>query len=141
MSIQQQSTLVRRMYAALDAGDGTVVPDLFDPAWVNRDPSLPPLSGHDGARQLFTILTSAFPDFHTTIEEIIEEGALVAARLTHRGTHRGDFLGIPATGRPAVVTATGIFRAANGRLVENRVIFDTLGLLRQLGVVPEPAAA
>lgn len=140
MSIEQ-STLVRRMYAALDAGDVTAVPDLFDPAWVNHDPSLPPLSGHDGARQLFTILTSAFPDFHTTIEEIIEEGDLVAARLTHRGTHRDTFLGVPATGQPAVVTATGIFRVANERLVENWVIFDTLGLLRQLGVIPEPAAA
>jgi predicted ester cyclase len=62
-----------------------------------------------------------------------------AARLTHTATHLGPFMGIPPTGRAATITATGIFRIQDGRLIENHVIFDALGLLRQLGVVPELA--
>jgi predicted ester cyclase len=127
------------MYAALDANDLSAVPELFDPAWRNYDPAMPPLAGHDGARQLITILQSAFPDLRTTVDQVLVEGDLVAARLTHAATHLGPFLGIPPTGRQATVTATGIFRVQDGRLAENRVVFDALGLLRQLGIVPEPA--
>ena len=141
MSAESHTALVRRMYAALDAGELAAVPELFDRAWVNHDPSMPPLAGHDGARQLFSLLKSAFPDFQTTVEQLIVEGDQVAARLTHTATHLGEFMGIPATGRTATVTASGIFRIAGDRLVENRVIFDSLGLLRQLGVIPEPATA
>jgi steroid delta-isomerase-like uncharacterized protein len=140
MATQQNAALVRRMYAALDAGDLAAVPELFDEAWVNHDPSMPPLSGHAGARQLISLLKTAFPDFHTSVDDVIVEGDLVAARLTHTATHLGPFLGIPATGRTATVTATGIYRVANGRLAENWVVFDALGLLRQLGLVPEPSA-
>ena len=141
MSTEQNVALVRRMYAALDNNDLTVVPEIFDPAWNYRDPSLPPLVGHDGARQLITLLKSAFADFRTEIVDIIAEGELVAARLTHTATHTGDFMNIPPTGRQAVITASGIFQVRNGRIVENRVNLDALGLLRQLGVVPEPGAA
>jgi steroid delta-isomerase-like uncharacterized protein len=141
MAAEQNAALVRRMYEALDGGDLAVVPELFDETWVNHDPSMPPLSGHDGARQLIALLKTAFPDFRTSVDDVIVEGDHVAARLTHTATHRGPFMGIPATGRTATITATGIYRVANGRLVENRVIFDALGLLRQLGLVPEPSGA
>jgi steroid delta-isomerase-like uncharacterized protein len=127
------------MYAALDAGDLAAVPELFDPAWRNDDPTMPAMAGHDGARQLFSILKTAFPDFHTTVDQVLVEGDQAAARLTHTATHLGPFMGIPPTGRAATITATGIFRIQDGRLIENHVIFDALGLLRQLGVVPEPA--
>jgi steroid delta-isomerase-like uncharacterized protein len=140
MALEQNAALVRQMYAALDAGDLAAVPELFDETWVNNDPSMPPLSGHDGARQLFSLLTTAFPDFRTSVDDLIVEEDRVAARLTHTATHAGPFLGIPATGRTATVTATGIYRVANERLVENWVVFDAPGLLRQLGLVPEPSA-
>lgn len=141
MSIEQNVALVRRVYTALDNNDLAAVPEIFDPAWVNHDPSMPPLRGHDGACRLITIFKHAFPDFRTEIAAVLAEGDLVAMRLTHSGTHRGDFMGIPPTGRQAVVTASGIFRVANGRLVENRVVFDALGLMRQLGIVPESETA
>ncbi len=141
MSTDQNVALVRRMFAALDNNDLTVVPEIFDPAWINRDPSLPPLVGHDGARQLITLFKSAFADLRTEIVDIIAEGDLVAARVTVTGTHTGDFMNIPPTGRQVVTSASGIFQVRNGRVVENRVNFDALGLLRQLGVMPEPEAA
>jgi len=141
MGTLEQTTLVQRMYAALDNNDLAAVPEIFDPNWVNHDPSMPPMSGHEGARQLITILKTAFPDFRTEIVATVAEGDLVAARLIHTGTHGGEFMGIPPTGRQVIVTATGIFRVVAGRLVENRVIFDALGMLHQLGVIPEPATA
>lgn len=141
MSTEHHAHLVRRMYEALDSGDVAVVPELFDPAWVNHDPSMPPLTGHEGARQLISILKNAFPDFQTIIDDLLVEGDRVAARVTHTATHTGTFMGIPPTGRSAKVTATGIFRISNGKLAENRVVFDALGLLRQLAIVPEHAVA
>lgn len=126
--------IVKATYQAIDRADLAAVPDLFDPEWVNEDPSLPQLRGHAGARQLITLLTGAFPDFRTSVDLIIADGDRVAARLTHTGTHRGDFLGVPANGRTATVGATGLFTVRDGRLVRNHVIFDALGLLTQLGV-------
>lgn len=139
MTIEQNKALVRRLYAVIDANDLTAVPEIFAPTWVNHDPSLPPLAGHDGARQLIRLLKSAFPDYQTTVEALVAEGDIVAARLTHTATHLGEFMGIPPTGRQASVSASGIIRIAEGRVVENHIIFDALGLLRQLGLVPEPA--
>lgn len=136
MSAEQNKALVRRMYAAFDAADLAAVPAIFGPAWVNNDPSLPPLSGHDGARQLISMFTQAFSDFTTTIESILAEGDRVAARFSHTGTHQGEFMGIQPTGRRISVSSSGIFRIADGRVVENRVVFDALGLLQQLGVMP-----
>jgi steroid delta-isomerase-like uncharacterized protein len=140
MSSEQHAALVRRMYEILDRRELDSVDDVFDASWTNSDPALPPLSGHAGARQLISLLTDAFSGFTTTVDEIIAEDDWVAARVTHRGTHSGSFMNIPATGRSAEVGATGFYRVKNGKLIENDVIFDTLGLLRQLGVIPEPAA-
>src|SRR3954470_7931846 len=101
MSSESSALLVQRMYAALDAGDLATVPELFDPAWRNDDPTMPAMAGHDGARQLFSILKTAFPDFSTTVDQVLVEGDQAAARLTHTATHRGPFMGIPPTGRTA----------------------------------------
>jgi steroid delta-isomerase-like uncharacterized protein len=136
MSIQENKALVRRFYAAVDAGDTSVVEALFSPEWENVDPSLPPMRGLDGARALVTLFTKSFPDFTSRIELMAGEDDRVAVRALHTGTHQGEFLGIPATGKAVTVSATGIFTLMNGKLIENRVVFDAYGLLQQLGVAP-----
>ena len=141
MSTEQNKELVRRMYAALDQHDLGSVDAIFGDDWVNVDPALPPLRGHAGARQLIGMFAEAFPDFSTTIESLVAEGDLVAARCTHTATHQGPFMGIPATGRQALVSSTGLFRIVDRKLAESRVVFDALGMLVQLGVIPAPAAA
>jgi steroid delta-isomerase-like uncharacterized protein len=135
--------LVRRFYAALDAGDGEALASLVTPDWVNDDPSMPPLSGPEGARALAATLTGAFPDFASQILLTVEDADHVAVHVRHTGTHHGDFLGVPATGRAVTVTSTAIVTIRDGRIAENRVVFDALGLLTQLGVIqaPEPATA
>lgn len=128
--------VVRRFYQAVDAGDTGSVEAIFAPEWVNVDPAMPPLSGLDGARQLITLLKRGFPDFSSQVELMVAEGDRVAVRCAHRGTHEGDFMGVPATGKPVAITATGIYTVQEGKLVQNQVIFDAFGLLQQVGVVP-----
>lgn len=136
MSTDANKELVRRFYAAVDAGDTAAVEALFAPEWQNVDPSLPPMRGLDGARALVGMFTTGFPDFTSKIELVAAEDERVAVRASHTGTHRGAFMGIPPTGRQVTVTATGIFCCQDGKLVENRVVFDAFGLLQQLGVIP-----
>lgn len=133
--------LVRRFYAALDAGDGDTLASLVTQDWVNHDPAMPPLSGPDGARALAATLTGGFPDFASQILLTVQDADHVAVHVRHTGTHHGDFLGVPATGRAVAVTSTAILTIQDGRIARNTVVFDALGLLTQLGVVPAPEPA
>jgi len=136
MNTETNKALVQRFYHAVDSGDASVVETLFSPQWQNVDPSLPPMRGLDGARALVTLFTKSFPDFTSHIEMMAAEDERVAVRASHTGTHQGDFMGIPATGKKVTVEATGIYTFSQGKLVENRVVFDAYGLLQQLGVAP-----
>ena len=99
-------------------------------------PGLPP--GPEGSKQLVSMYRNAFPDIHITVEDQIADGDKVASRWTARGTHKGALTGIPPTGKSAVVTGMGIDRIVNGKIVESWGIFDQLGMLTQLGVMPPP---
>ncbi len=80
---------------------------------------------------------TAFPDWHSTVEEMIAEGDRVAERWTGRGTHRGDLQGIPPTGMQVTVPGVVFYRIAGNKILEFRGLFDTMSLMRQLGVVPD----
>jgi steroid delta-isomerase-like uncharacterized protein len=133
---ETNKALVRRFYQAVDQGDTSVVETLFSTEWVNVDPSMPPMSGWEGAHALIHMLKTGFPDFTSQIELIAAEGNRVAVHTSHAGTHRGTFLGIMATGKHVAIKATGIFTVKDSKLIENRVVFDAFGLLQQLGVAP-----
>jgi steroid delta-isomerase-like uncharacterized protein len=83
---------------------------------------------------------NAFPDLMIKIDELVEEGDLVAFRWHCTATHRGDGLGFPATGRPVSFNGMGFIRVERGKLVEGWNNFDQLGMLQQLGVVNPPLA-
>jgi steroid delta-isomerase-like uncharacterized protein len=97
--------------------------------------------GREAFKQLLTQFHAAFPDIRVTIEDSIAEGEQVVVRWTAHATHRGDLLGIPATGKPARWTGVSVYRIAGGKVVEERGEEDALGLLRQLGVGPAPPQA
>ena len=86
------------------------------------------------------MLFTAFPDLHFTIEDMIAEGDTVVVRYTTRGTHHGNFRGIPSTGKQVSGTAMFIDRLVNGKAVEQWSNGDDLGLLQQLGVIPPSSA-
>ena len=84
---------------------------------------------------------NAFPDIHFTIDEQIAGGDKVATRWTAQGTHKGELVGIPATGKSSTVTGIAVDRIVNGKIAESWGIFDRFGMMQQLGVIPVPEAA
>ena len=88
-------------------------------------------------KEMMGMLFAAFPDFDSTIDLLVAEGDIVAGRMTTTGTHTGDFMGIPATGKRVTFTETHIVRIANGKAVEHWGNQDDLGMMQQLGVIPE----
>jgi predicted ester cyclase len=101
--------------------------------------------GLEGLKDILRAFRTGFPDIVFAIEEQISEGDKVVSRFEWTGTHRGEFLGIPATGRPVRVWGVVIDRLVEGRdgrpkIKETRIIMDTFGLMTQLGVVPPPGA-
>jgi steroid delta-isomerase-like uncharacterized protein len=93
--------------------------------------------GREGYKQFYMALRRAFPDLQVTVEDQVAEGDRVVTRWTARGTHRGEFHGIPPTGRQAAISGITIDRIVNGKVVECWTNADDLGMMRMLGVVPE----
>jgi steroid delta-isomerase-like uncharacterized protein len=96
--------------------------------------------GLDGLKDVLRSMRSAFPDLNFSISEQIAEGDKVASRFEWVGTHKNEFLGVPATGRRVQVWGIVIDRLEEGRIKDTRIIMDTLGLMAQLGVLPPPPA-
>lgn len=102
-------------------------------------PDLP--SGLEGARLWFHAAFGAFPDCHIDAKDMIAEGDRVATRFEFTGTHQGEFMGIPATGNEISISGMAIARIADGMLAEWWENADIMGLMQQLGAIPEPAEA
>jgi steroid delta-isomerase-like uncharacterized protein len=93
------------------------------------------------AKQFFGMVLQAFPDLHAEIHDVIAEGDLVAARVTYTGTHQGEFVGIPATGRKTTTSGVDWFRMEGGKQAEHWGGPDMLSFLEQLGVMPGPGTS
>ena len=140
MSAEQNKALVRQMVEEMfNRGNISVADKFLAPDFVERE-ELPPgiPSGREGVIQLTAMLRSAFPDFKATIDDIIAEGDKVVIRQTWTGTHKGEFMGIPPTGKSVSIGVIDIIRVAGGKFVEHWGQMDTMGLMQQLGAVPPP---
>ena len=136
-ALEHNKSLARRVYEeGLNQGRFTV-------------PYAADFVGHGGART-FTHAEgmaeaegwrAAFPDLHMKVDRLLAERDLVAVRWTARGTNTGTGNGIPATGRSVEITGTTMFRMADGRIAEEWTCANSLGLMRQLGMLPAPAVA
>ena len=137
MSTEENKALVHRFYEEVFNKKNLAGIDAFvDPHIIEHalPPGLP--AGSEGTRQFIGMYLAAFPDLHLTVEDIIADGDEVTARFTIHGTHRGELMGIPPTGQQATVTGIQIVRIVGGRITENWVNFDALGMMQQLGVIP-----
>jgi steroid delta-isomerase-like uncharacterized protein len=94
--------------------------------------------GREGLKFAVSSMHIGFPDMHWTIHEQIAEGEKVVTRFVWTGTHHGDFMGIPPTNKKVKVWGIVIDVVKDGLFSESRIIMDTVGLLQQLGVMPEP---
>jgi len=100
----------------------------------NPTPGIPP--DREGAKQLIGQVLAAFPDLEIEIEREVAEGDTVAAALRFTGTHRGEFAGMPATGRRASVAVADVTRFRDGKCCEHWGVVDMAGLMAQLGASP-----
>lgn len=143
MSTDNNKAAVRHFWEHhLSTGNATLCEGDFAPDAVNHDPNSPPVPpGPAGITQLITLYRTAFPDLTATVEDMVAEGDEVACRLTFRGTHLGEMMGIPPTGKQVMYTGIGIDKVVDGTIVETWLNFDALTMLQQVGAIPPPGAA
>jgi predicted ester cyclase len=142
MQAEERKEIVRRFIDEYQTGaDEAAFAELLDPDVVDhsRPPGIAP--GAEGVRQQFDGFRAGLPDFRATILHQVAEGDLVITHKVFHGTHTGELLGIPATGREVEIVVMDVVRVSGGRIVEHWGLVDRLGLLQQLGALPEPQAA
>jgi steroid delta-isomerase-like uncharacterized protein len=142
MSTEDNKAIVRRVYEEIiNKGNLNVADEMFTSDYVYRSPGSPEFRGPDGFKQLVTMYRSAFPDLHLNLDELVAEGDTVVSRWTGGGTHRGELMGIPPTGKQVTVMGVVISRFSGGKAVEDWELLDTFGMLQQLGAIPAPEQA
>jgi steroid delta-isomerase-like uncharacterized protein len=134
---EENKTLIRRSVEEFwNTGDMAVVDELWGTSYIGHDPS----GFHAGTLEEFKqnakAIFAAFPDAVVIIDDLIAKGDQVVKRWTARGTHKGDFMGIPATGNKFEFTGIDIYRIAGGKIVECWSNSDSMGFMQQLGVIP-----
>ena len=131
-------TIVSRFFEEVCNGRKLAVADeIFAANHSHHDPSSPGIgAGPAGMKQLISTYQNAFADAHWTVDETLTAGDTVITRWTGSGTQTAELQGIPATGKKVAVPGIWIHRIAGGKIVESWNVWDTLGMLQQIGAVP-----
>lgn len=134
-STEENKRIARDYIEAFAAGDEAWLRRHVAPEFRRNDPGLPfEVRGPEGVKQLADGLRAGLPDMELLIEDVIAEGEKVLVRLRAKGTHGGELMGVPSTGRPVDIDVLDLLRFRDGVLVEQWALIDNLGLLRQIGV-------
>ena len=144
MSEEENKAVIRRWIEAFNDRDLEAEAAVLAPGYVAHVPDAPApldLEGLEAWRQFTTPFVEVFPDLRLTIQDIAAEGETVAARVAFHGTHRGEFQGLPPTGKQVVFSSMEFNRVVDGKVEEHWVELDLLGLMQQLGAIPEPQQA
>jgi len=134
----ENKAIVRRWVEAFNEGNIDAVDELLTDSYVRHDPNFPEVRGPEEEKQLLAMYRSAFPDLNFTIEDMVSEDDRVATRLGISATHKGELLGIPPTENRLSFTAMEIYRLKDGKIEEQWVNVDTLGMMQQIGTIPVP---
>jgi predicted ester cyclase len=137
---EENKAVVRRFNELVEeywrTGDADALDEVVAPDFVHHSPGLPP--DLEGMKQALPMFRAAFPDMRLTEEDMIAEGDKVVDRVTVRGTHQGELMGIPPTGNPVEFMETHISRIAGGKIVERWGQWDALGMMQQVSAAPSP---
>lgn len=128
----------RFMEEVINQGNLDAADEIVEENFIELDPLPGQRQGREGLKEIIAMMRAAFPGIHWVADETIAAGEKVVTRFTWTGTHRGPFLGIPATGRQVTVKGVVIDRLSGGKMADSRIMMDTLGMMQQLGVVPSP---
>jgi steroid delta-isomerase-like uncharacterized protein len=140
---EENKALVRRFFEEVwNKGNMSVIDEIIDSDFVQHDPAEPEeMRGPEGVRQFVQTNRSAFPDFRITVEDQVAEGDKVVNRFRISGTHQGELEGIAPTGNQVDITGISIDRIEGDKYVETWVNYDALGMMQQIGAIPEPGQA
>jgi len=141
MSVEENKAAVRRyINEAWNKGNLSVIDESVAENFVLPDPSQPDsIRGPEGLKYV-TMYRNAFPDLEMIIDDLIAEGDTVAVRFTYRGTHTGEQMVIPPTGKHVTMTGTSFLRFEGDKCVEVFVNSDDLEMMQQLGVISLPGS-
>ena len=138
MSEEDNKAVIRRWIEAYNERDMQAQADILAPSYVAHFPGAPGPLDSEAWTQSIAAFTEAFPDLRLTVEEIVSEGDMVSARVAFEGTHRGEFQGLPPTGKKVAFSSMEFNRVVGGKVEEHWVEIDLLGLVQQLGVATIP---
>jgi steroid delta-isomerase-like uncharacterized protein len=139
MSEENKEKARRFLEEAFNEGNFGVVDEMVASEYVLHDPASPEeIRGPEGIKRFVQMYRSAFPDTHITVEDLIAEGDEVVTRWRGRGTHQGELFGIAPSGNQVEVTGITISRFEGGKIAEDWTSYDVLGMMQQIGAIPEP---
>jgi steroid delta-isomerase-like uncharacterized protein len=115
-----------------------VAEEIYASDFVGHDPTMPEeVRGVEGRKEFYSMYLIAFPDAQITIEDQLAEGDTVATRWTGRGTHQGELMSVPPSGKRVEVAGVTISRIEGGKIVEEWDNYDALGMMQGIGAIPE----
>ncbi len=139
MSIEANKEVVNRFIEEVQNQHRMeVVDELFAADYSDHASGPGIVPGKEGFKQFFGMMVQAFPDLHATIHDQIGEGDKVVTRKTFKGTQKGEYMGLPPSGKQIELSVIDIFRVVDGRLAEHWMQADLLGMMQQLGIAPPP---
>lgn len=138
MSVEQNKAAVKRFYdEVVNQARMELIDDLVAPNFIEHE-QFPGLGNdREGLKQFFQMMRTAFPDLRIDAHDLLAEGDKVVARATMSGTHQGEFMGVPATGRKISVAVVDLVQFEQGKAVAHWGLTDTMSMLQQLGVMPQ----
>ena len=136
MSEENKALFRQFVDRVINERNADAVDDFIDANYIEHNAAPGQAPGVEGLKELFNMLFTGLPDFTTSIDVLVAEDDLVVGHFTTSGTHQGELMGIPATGKKVSFTETHILRIANGKAVEHWGNQDDLGMMQQLGVIP-----
>lgn len=135
-----KATMTQLIEEVFNKGNFGVMDDFVADDFVEHEelpPGVPP--GKDAPRVMMTMMREAFPDFHVTVEDMLQDGNKVITRSRFSGTHKGEFMGIPATGNAYNISVIDIVEFRDGKAIAHWGVMDMAGMMQQLGVGGPPA--
>ena len=133
---ENKAVIERFLNDVLNRGKLEMADEIVGKNFVELDPLPGQKQGREGLKEIVAMLRTAFPDMKWSVEEMIAAGEKVVTRFIWTGTHKGEFLGIPPTGRAVSVKGVVIDRIVGGKMTDSRILMDNFGMMQQLGVIP-----
>ena len=136
LKLEENKAILNRLAEQFNKKDIIGFENCYSPEVVYHGTGELTNAGRQDFVQFMSAFFAAFPDSNVTVDDLVTESDQVSYRMTIRGTHTGEFMGIPATKKTITVRAIGIARVSGGQIIEEWVNFDEMGMMQQLGVIP-----